>query len=131
MSFHLSTILQYFLQKKRKKWYHFLDKVSSGNKTLWDTMGEKLCSVVSSLESDKIQGYLTQWEKKRVRRKVDARGMAQKSRQNNNEVHVRKIKQKVRGWKDEDQRAWLKWVQDFRRSHSDAFCVPGGECLIT
>lgn len=71
-------------------------------------MGEKLCSVVSSLESDRIQSYLTQWDQRRGRREADAREMVQKGRQNNNEVHVRKIKQKVWGWKDEDQKAWLK-----------------------
>lgn len=71
-------------------------------------MGEKLCSVVSSLESDRIQSYLTQWDQRRGRREADAREMVQKGRQNNNEFHVRKIKQKVRGWKDEDQKAWLK-----------------------
>lgn len=38
--------------------------------------------------------------------------MVPTGRQIDNDVHRRKIKQRVRGWKDEDQKAWWKWVQD-------------------
>lgn len=46
-------------------------------------MGEKLCLFANILESGKTQGYLTATPEDRER-KVDARGMVQKGKQNEN-----------------------------------------------
>lgn len=119
------------LSTKKKKLYYFLTRVPSRNRTLWGTMGEKLCSTVRSPESDSTQGYLVQRGQRGGRRKADARGKVQKDRQNNSEVHARKIKQKVRGWKDDNQKAWCKRVQDPTKEPQSCLMWSGKEWLMT
>ena len=96
-----------------------------GNKTngqtLWGIMGEKLYLVVSSLESDRIQGYLTQWGHRKGRRKVDARGMVWKERKNDTGVHVRKIKHKVEAGRVRAGRFGENVFRTTQRSHRHAF----------
>lgn len=63
-------------------------------------MGEKLCLVANILESGKTQGYLTATPEDRER-KVDARGMVQKGKQNENGSLQEEGKtkgQRLEGW---------------------------------